>query len=131
MHGQGRLFGNRPFNTGYQDGNYGLPSGHLDGGERVTAAMAREAQEEIGIIIKPSDLCVVHVLHRTMDLGERINFFLTTDTWQGQPAIMEPHKCDGLAWFSLDNLPHNTIVYVHHALDCYQKGITFSEFGWA
>lgn len=51
-------------NTGYQDGMYGLVSGHLDGDELSTEAMVREAKEEIEIEINSSDLKFVHIAHR-------------------------------------------------------------------
>jgi 8-oxo-dGTP diphosphatase len=108
----------RRFNTGYEDGTYSLPAGHLDGGETVTQTTVREAKEEIGIVIDPKDLKVVHTMHRITAQGERICFFLTTEKWQGEPTIMEPDKCDGLGWFDLDNLPSNTIPYIRFVIDC-------------
>jgi 8-oxo-dGTP diphosphatase len=125
----------RRFNTGYEDGNYSLPAGHLDGSETVSAAMIREAEEEVGVIISRDDLRVVHVMHRNVagphsGPEERIDFFLVADRWRGTPAIMEPDKCDEVAWYSMTSPPGNVVPYVLSAVRCYQRGVSYSEFGW-
>jgi 8-oxo-dGTP diphosphatase len=125
----------RRCDTGYEDGNYSVPAGHLDGAETVTAAMIREANEETGIVISPAGLQVVHVMHRNADhresgAAERIDFFLAAARWSGAPANLEPGKCDELAWYPLSDLPGNVVPYVRAALQCYQRGVAYSEFGW-
>lgn len=39
----------RRCNTGFEDGNYGLVGGHLEGGESVTQAAIRECREEVRV----------------------------------------------------------------------------------
>ena len=119
----------RRFNTGWEDGTYSLVAGHLDGKETISETMAREAKEEAGITINPSNMHVVHTMHRNSNL-EYIDFFLVADNWQGKPKIMEPDKSDDMQWFSLENLPSNILPHVKQAIEHYKDNITFSEFGW-
>jgi 8-oxo-dGTP diphosphatase len=119
----------RRCNTGYEDGNYSVPAGHIDGGETITQAAIREAQEEVGVEIPLSALTVVGVMHRKLD-DERVDFFLATTVWAGEPTNCEPGKCDTLAWFPMQALPVNTILYVRRALENYWQGVWFDEFGW-
>jgi 8-oxo-dGTP diphosphatase len=125
----------RRFNTGWQDGNYTLPSGHLNGGETAREAMSREAKEEIGITIDPKDLEVIHVLHRrsvneTVGNVEYVDFYLTAKKWIGEPTNVEPTRCDHAAWFPLTTLPSNLLTFVRLVIENYHKHIFYSEFGW-
>jgi 8-oxo-dGTP diphosphatase len=119
----------RRFNTGYQDGNYSVPAGHLDGGESVIQAARREAREEIGIELLPESLEFAGVMHRREE-EERVDFFLATRRWQGEPVNAEPHRCDELRWERPDALPANTIPYVRRAVENYLQGRQFDLFGW-
>ena len=105
----------RRFNTGYEDGNYSVPAGHLDGGETVRLALIREVREELGVEIQPNDLTFAGVFHRKSD-DERVDFFLSTRQWSGVPKNEETDKCDAIRWFPLNALPENMIPYVRHAL---------------
>jgi 8-oxo-dGTP diphosphatase len=121
----------RRANTGWQDGNYSLVSGHIDGNESFSQAMQREAKEEAGIGIELSDLQLAHAMHRfDIDGAEYIDMFFVADTWHGEVTNMEPDKCDELAWYSLDALPTNIILSVKLALEAYGRGQHYSEFGW-
>lgn len=120
----------RRYNTGFCDGQYGLPSGHLEGNENLKQAMTREAKEEIGIILESSDLELVHTMSRKSTDYERVDFFFTTKKWRGEPKIMELEKCDELNWFDLNNLLDNTIEYVVRAIKSFLSGVSYSECGW-
>jgi 8-oxo-dGTP pyrophosphatase MutT (NUDIX family) len=119
----------RRFQTGYEDGNYGLIAGHLESGESFAAGMVREAREEAGICVVEADLTLVHVSHRNVG-GGRAGVFFRCTRWTGTPRNAEPHKCDDLSWFRYDRLPGNTIPYVRRALELTREGTAYSEEGW-
>ncbi len=121
----------RRANTGYQDGNYSLVAGHLDGGETVLQCITREATEEANIILSPQNLDVILTLHRQSPSDrEYFDFYVGATNWTGEIKNMEPKKCDDLAWFDLANLPENILPDVKFALDQINAGNHFAEFGW-
>lgn len=119
----------RRFKTGFEDGNYSVIAGHINGKETIRQAMIREAMEEASLKINLDDLKVVHVMHR-QGLIEKVDFFLHAKRWFGEPIIAEPNKADDLQWFSLNSLPENTVGYVRAALESIEKNLFYSEYGW-
>src|SRR5690242_9985844 len=89
----------RRCNTGYEDGKYSVPAGHLEAHETIQHTAIREAKEEVGVDINPNNIQIVHIMHRTQ-LDERIDFFFVPSTWSGEIRNAEPEKCDDLSWFS-------------------------------
>jgi 8-oxo-dGTP pyrophosphatase MutT (NUDIX family) len=121
----------RRFNTGYADGQYSVPAGHLDGGETVLAAAAREAEEEVGVRIEPHHMTFSTVMHRMEGNkeDERVDFFVHVHRWQSEPFNAEPEKCDDLRWADVNQLPVNLVPYVRQALKNHLAGLPFDEFG--
>ena len=117
----------RRANTGYEDGNYSVVAGHLDGNETVLEAAAREALEEAGVT--PTDLHIAGVMHHKSN-DERIDFFATATSWSGEVVNAEPDKCDDLSWFPVDGLPDNTIPYIKQALRNVLDQRPFDIYGW-
>jgi 8-oxo-dGTP diphosphatase len=119
----------RRFNTGYCDGQYSLPAGHLDGGETIIEAVIREATEETGVSVKPEDMTLYHVMNRyRANDGERVDFFFLTEKWEGEPCIMEKDKCDELKWCHIDELNDvGLIPYVKEMFENMKNGIMYSD----
>lgn len=120
----------RRANTGFYDGSYSVPAGHVEPGESATAALVREVFEEIGVTVSVRDLGVGLVMHRKSGSSERVDFFFSTGVWEGEIVNAEPGKCDDVAWFSLTDLPAAVVPYVRAAIDLHRQGCTYAEFGW-
>ncbi len=116
----------RRFNTGWKDGWYTPPSGHVDDGESIITSMAREAKEECGVRVKEKDLEMIHVLHVTTN-KDYISFFFKAEEWEGEPSLVEPEKSDDMQWFPLNNLPEKTLPFIKSVLEHYNEGKIFSE----
>lgn len=116
--------------TGRKDGYYGLVAGHKEQGEKATAAIIREAKEEIGITVKAADLHFIHVMHRRQkgQADELIDLFFATESWEGKITNVEPHKHNDPTWLPLDSLPKNIVPFIREAVTNFRRSNYFSEF---
>ncbi|NMP23711.1 NUDIX hydrolase [Sulfobacillus harzensis] len=120
----------RRYNTGYHDGDYSVPAGHVESNEGIRTAMHREAEEEIGIRMRDEDLEPIGVLYRKSD-SERVDFFFGCSRREGLVANCEPAKCDELRWCDVHDLPRNVVPYVREAIALFgERERWFGEFGW-
>lgn len=127
--GEGQIWLGERKNTGYMDGYFHLPSGHLEDGESATEGTAREAAEELGVVVRSEDLKLVHVMHHHTNSG-RTALFFEASKWEGEVENMEPTKCAGWRLFAADALPEKLIPYAAAALEHVAKGTLYSERGW-
>lgn len=119
-------------NTGYKDGTYTLPAGHVEEGESYRHAAVRETREEVGVDINPDDLRFLYTLQRQEqgNGGVRVDVFFEATKWTGTPSNTEAHKHSELAWFSIDNLPMDKIMdYQADALAAITHGEYYGERG--
>ncbi len=116
-------------NTGYCDGMWCLVSGHVEEEESATHGMIREAAEEIGVILRPEDLKVLHVMHSRTNRFN-MDIFFECLQWEGEIKNLEPDKCEKLEFFPINSLPTNTAGFNGEALNAILTGKFYSEQGW-
>lgn len=117
-------------NTGFEDGKWSIISGKIDGGEEVISAAIREAKEEAGVEIEPSEIKVIGIIHRKNDNSEWIDFFLKVHSWKGKVVNAEPNKCEELKWFNVYELPENMVSFIRKAVEKKHNGVWFESLGW-
>lgn len=119
-------------NTDWMQDFYGLIQGKVEKGESYLTAAVREAQEELGITIKPHDLKHLLTMHRASNdsILDWVDVFFEVTRYTGNPHNAEPHKHTELAWFDANDLPANTIPNLAVALKEIQSGKTYSELNW-
>lgn len=112
-------------NTGFCDGEYELPGGHVEANEDLLDATIREAKEELNIELKREDLKIEHILHHYK--GNRIKFIISAKKFEGSLQIGEPDKCEKIEWFDIENLPDNTEKKASKVLNEIRNGIFYDN----
>lgn len=112
----------RRSNTGFLDGYYAFPGGHLQHGEQVAQAAARELLEETGV--RACDLTPLLLLPYLMgskagrEAAQGINIVFACTQWEGEVVNNEPHLADDLAWCQPDALPERVPLWLVTAAQC-------------
>jgi 8-oxo-dGTP pyrophosphatase MutT (NUDIX family) len=114
--------------TGYLDGWYALPGGHLEAGEGIVECAVRECREEAGIELSDAAVAPLAVLpYRSAD-GQGVDFVMSCSDFSGEPRLAEPHRFDDLKWAPFDALPPRTVPYLAEVLRLRATGAWFYEF---
>lgn len=112
-------------NTGFSDGMYDLPGGHLEANEDLFDSMIREAKEEIGIDIVREDMKIIHIYnHYKKDM---LTFVFSVNNYSNEIKNGEPNKCKELRWFEINKLPENTIPKIKEKILNLNKGIYYTR----
>jgi 8-oxo-dGTP pyrophosphatase MutT (NUDIX family) len=111
--------------TGYMDEHWAAAAaGHVERGETVVEAAAREAREELditGLSLRP--LCAMQRTGATgLPVDERVDYFFTATAWSGEPRVVEPDKCAALRWWSLADLPDPVVPHELRVLGALREG---------
>lgn len=125
---EGNIFLLRRHNTGYADGQYTLPAGHVDEGESFLQAAVRELDEEVGVTLSQDELSHVHTLYRSRPDAVYVDVFFRAASWKGTPYNKEADKCDDASWFPQDSLPKSILPHVELVLTQVRNEVHYSEY---
>lgn len=118
----------------FAQGLWDLPVGKNQDGEPITTTAIRELREETGLIVRPEDLHIAHVIHAARGV-EAPHGFLTivfhTHEWTGELVNAEPAKHDTVTWIPTNSIPDTFVPTTHSALTAYLAGGTaITVDGW-
>jgi len=111
--------------TGFMDGFFVPPGGHLHAGESVEQAAARECLEETGV--QPGRLEPLCVLPYRSGRHQGFNFVFAGGDLAAEPHLAEPAASDQAGWHRLDRLPRPVAPWLAEALDLRARGAWFRE----
>lgn len=88
-------------------GEWAVPGGKLDPGERIADCAVRETKEEVDVDV--AGLIRLDTLTEDLQWGSHLHFislYFMTTRWTGVPRIMEPTKHVDLRWVHPDEIRH-------------------------
>jgi 8-oxo-dGTP diphosphatase len=116
----------------YMPGHWAAAAaGHVERGETAFDAARREALEELGLT--GVDLEFELTMQRTQHgapVDERVDFFFTARSWEGEPAVTEPDKCAEIRWCPLDDPPEPMVPHEAYALGLLGGEHRYVTFGF-
>jgi 8-oxo-dGTP diphosphatase len=107
-------------------GEYATPGGHFEYMESFEGNARREVMEETGMEIgNIKFLCLVNM--KDYSPKHYVHIWLTADWINGEPKLMEPDKCEGWDWYSLENLPQPGFASEKYALEAIKTGRNYFD----
>ncbi|MFB7467682.1 NUDIX domain-containing protein [Streptomyces sp. NPDC056224] len=125
------LLGLRHPDSAFAASTHHFLAGHCEQ-ESAVACLVREAQEEAGLLIDPTDVELAHVVHMVDEPGAqpRVGFVFRARRWTGTPRVREPDRCVSWDWWPADALPDRIVPYTRAAIDGIRAGRLYTEMGW-
>jgi 8-oxo-dGTP diphosphatase len=95
----------------FKAGWLGMPGGRIEGDEAVIEAAKRELLEEAGVTAQ-------EISQETYSF---IHFGFVVSDLSGEVTNMEPDKCKGWQWYSLDSLPEKILPGHRGIIELYKN----------
>lgn len=106
-------------------GEYAWPGGHLEFMESISDCVKREVKEETGLEVK--NIQFLRLLNMKKYDKHYVDIAMICDWKSGEPQLLEPEKCEGWAWYNLDNLPEPLFAPVQTYFEALKTGQDFFD----
>jgi len=111
--------------NGYGAGTWGLPGGHLETGEAMKDAAARELMEETGLTAKSFEFSNIFNDRNSYPHHLQVGFMAQDVT--GDLVLKEPDRCEEWKWFNVDELPKDLFPSHVKQIENFIKKINFID----
>jgi mutator protein MutT len=93
-----------------ESGKWEFPGGSVEFNETLEHALCREVMEEYGFEIEVRELLDVvdHIILQEKQHWVSPSFICRITS--GTPNIREPHKCDEIGWYALEEVPEDRLT---------------------
>ena len=109
------------------EGEYSFPGGHLEYMESFSDCAKREIKEECGIEVNDINFLFLQNLKKYAP-KHYTHIGLTAQWKSGIPEVLEPNKCEGWGWYSLDALPSPLFETCTYSIESYKTGKNYFDF---
>lgn len=108
------------------EGDWAFPGGHLEWMESIEECARRETMEEAGIEIENLRFQMVANV-KAWKPKHYVHINILADWKSGEPEIREPDKCDGWAWYAMDELPSPLFPTCVTAFESFKSGRVYFD----
>lgn len=106
-------------------GSFAFPGGKLEWQESFEDCTKREVREETGIEIH--NIKFLRLSNSKFYNKHFVDIGLIADWKSGEPKILEPEKCEGWAWYDLNNLPKPLFKGCESCVEAYKTGQNYFD----
>ena len=115
-------------NTGFRDGQFQLPSWHVEGSETIKDSIIRELQEELWIGVLENDIEIAHIAHVVSSERVYFNIYANILKYVWDIVNLESEKCSEIGFYAFQEIENNPdFHYEIQTLKSIEMWYIFSE----